>query len=316
VRRQNNNKAIQNNIYPETSTQTMKTITFTCETITPMFLSGADGQTPELRPPSIKGAMRFWWRAMNGHLGLRELKEKESKLFGGTEGSGRSKIIVRAQTIKRETKTEVLVPHKTFMKQEAFTGASTFKVILSLSRETKEFNLNHLCSLFVLTVTLGGFGKRIRRGMGSLNIVKVESDDTLIAKTKQPLDIYGIVSHLNVISPYFIIRDEHIFNSYSGITEKYALIKKIEIGTASDTSEALLYKISKKTSFYHSEAPQEYDATLGNARGGRFASPVFVSLIKGMPNPIVTTLKTAPPPKIAGNFNSFLQEDFINSILE
>lgn len=26
----------------------MQSISFTCETITPMFLSGADGQTPEL----------------------------------------------------------------------------------------------------------------------------------------------------------------------------------------------------------------------------------------------------------------------------
>jgi len=33
-----------------------------------MFLAGADGVTPELRAPSIKGAMRFWWRACNGHL--------------------------------------------------------------------------------------------------------------------------------------------------------------------------------------------------------------------------------------------------------
>ncbi len=43
----------------------MRSITFECETITPMFLACADGKTPELRPPSIKGLMRFWWRAMN-----------------------------------------------------------------------------------------------------------------------------------------------------------------------------------------------------------------------------------------------------------
>ncbi|OQY03686.1 MAG: type III-B CRISPR module RAMP protein Cmr1 [Bacteroidetes bacterium 4572_117] len=60
----------------------MKTITFHCKTITPMFLSGADGKTPELRPPSIKGAMRFWWRAMNGHLSLVDLKRKEGEIFG------------------------------------------------------------------------------------------------------------------------------------------------------------------------------------------------------------------------------------------
>ena len=62
----------------------MQTITFTCETITPMFLNGADGTTPELRAPSIKGALRFWWRAMNGHLTIRELQKREVELFGGS----------------------------------------------------------------------------------------------------------------------------------------------------------------------------------------------------------------------------------------
>ncbi|GAB4407644.1 MAG: hypothetical protein OHK0053_34270 [Microscillaceae bacterium] len=83
----------------------MKNIIFTCETITPMFLSGADGQIPELRPPSIKGALRFWWRAMNGHLDLKTLKEQESLIFGGTDGEsgGRSKVIVR---VKNHNETE------------------------------------------------------------------------------------------------------------------------------------------------------------------------------------------------------------------
>jgi len=38
----------------------MKQITFECETVTPMFLAGADGKTPELRAPSIKEALRFY----------------------------------------------------------------------------------------------------------------------------------------------------------------------------------------------------------------------------------------------------------------
>jgi len=80
----------------------MKTITFECETITPMFLSGADGKTPELRPPSIKGALRFWWRAMNGHLSLSDLKKKESEIFGGTNPATRSNVIIRIEN-HRET---------------------------------------------------------------------------------------------------------------------------------------------------------------------------------------------------------------------
>jgi CRISPR-associated protein Cmr1 len=98
----------------------MKSITFTCETITPMFLSGADGQTPELRAPSIKGALRFWWRAVNGHLELKELKEKEATIFGSPDDKG-GKSLVRINVIQKDLKTEVnnMVPHKN-MHQKSF----------------------------------------------------------------------------------------------------------------------------------------------------------------------------------------------------
>ena len=87
----------------------MKAITFECETITPMFLTGADGRTPELRPPSIKGAMRFWWRAMNGHLPLDKLKEEESKIFGASNRKiGRSRVVIKNQDIPRDEKYEYL----------------------------------------------------------------------------------------------------------------------------------------------------------------------------------------------------------------
>ena len=46
----------------------MEKIVFECESVTPMFMYGADGKTPELRPASVKGVMRFWWRAINGNL--------------------------------------------------------------------------------------------------------------------------------------------------------------------------------------------------------------------------------------------------------
>jgi len=42
----------------------MYSVSFNLETITPLFMIGADGKTPELRPPAFKGMMRFWWSAM------------------------------------------------------------------------------------------------------------------------------------------------------------------------------------------------------------------------------------------------------------
>ncbi|MEO1928407.1 MAG: type III-B CRISPR module RAMP protein Cmr1, partial [Nautiliaceae bacterium] len=55
-----------------------------CEIITPLLMHGADGKRAELREQSFKGVMRFWWRAINGNLGLKELKEKEAEIFGDT----------------------------------------------------------------------------------------------------------------------------------------------------------------------------------------------------------------------------------------
>jgi CRISPR type III-B/RAMP module RAMP protein Cmr1 len=41
----------------------------TLETVTPMFMAGIDPNTPELRPPSILGPLRYWLRAAVGGSG-------------------------------------------------------------------------------------------------------------------------------------------------------------------------------------------------------------------------------------------------------
>ncbi len=43
----------------------MTVITATYRVVTPMFIGDADQKATSLRPPSIKGALRFWWRALN-----------------------------------------------------------------------------------------------------------------------------------------------------------------------------------------------------------------------------------------------------------
>lgn len=61
--------------------------------VTPMFLGDADQKATGIRPPSIKGALRFWWRALNwgrfvqqfpsDHAeALKAMHIKEASLFG------------------------------------------------------------------------------------------------------------------------------------------------------------------------------------------------------------------------------------------
>ncbi|MEO1653599.1 MAG: type III-B CRISPR module RAMP protein Cmr1 [Bacteroidota bacterium] len=187
----------------------MKSITFTCETITPMFLSGADGQTPELRPPSIKGALRFWWRAMQGELPKKEkdrqwvyhnLKNIEQNSFGGTGGfeinkekttALRSKFNIRianAKTTIRSTKNEFvnksgleyffyLIVNEMQDYDEGFIAPTKFDVIIS-AREEKEL-LNASACFWLLTY-LGGLVSRVRRGAGSFEITQIRDRHNIL----------------------------------------------------------------------------------------------------------------------------------------
>lgn len=62
-----------------------------CEIVTPLFSYGADGETPEIRMPSLKGIIRFWWRAANSYLGMEQLKLRESLIFGGINKNSEKK---------------------------------------------------------------------------------------------------------------------------------------------------------------------------------------------------------------------------------
>lgn len=53
---------------------------------TPMFCSGADQEKAELRPASLKGALRFWYRALAlaQYKTFEEVRKAEDALFGST----------------------------------------------------------------------------------------------------------------------------------------------------------------------------------------------------------------------------------------
>jgi len=72
--------------------------------VTPLFMGGAKPEIPELRVPGIKGALRFWWRAMayRGLSGdLKTIRELEGQIFGSTK-HGQSRAIMEISQEKLE----------------------------------------------------------------------------------------------------------------------------------------------------------------------------------------------------------------------
>ena len=69
----------------------------TYRVVTPMFCAGADPGRAELRLPSFKGVLRFWWRALAWSRlegDLEEIRRQEDVLFGST-GAGQSRVSMR-----------------------------------------------------------------------------------------------------------------------------------------------------------------------------------------------------------------------------
>ena len=179
----------------------MKKATFECKVITPMFMFGGDGESVELRPSEFKGMMRFWWRAVKAEDDIEKLRKGEARLFGGTgEGEGRSKIKIRVipnrissefigKNFRDEIKSDTGNEHigLAYLMYSTFTLRARgepiikkyikpdFEFKIKLSSFNKKSLKEALASLW-LSIFLGGFGTRARRGGGNLEVTNIDGD--------------------------------------------------------------------------------------------------------------------------------------------
>jgi len=136
--------------------------------ITPLLLHGFNNrQDSELRAPSIKALMRYWWRALQGNYNLKNLIENEEKYFGSSsERFGRSKFDIKIHPLSEVTKNKFLVlPYRNF-KINGININQKFTIRLQ-TRKNSDF-LIKILELLYLSLTLGGLGQRARRAFGAV----------------------------------------------------------------------------------------------------------------------------------------------------
>lgn len=177
----------------------MNKLTLKLETVTPLFLGGAEPRgEPELRPPAFRGAMRYWLRAaLGGVIGdndLTNLHKLETKVFGSTDGA--SPITIQLHGDPEKNMVDIL-PHKPGSgRRKAFKGGESFNLTLSAVRPVDETVWKNACMALNLAILFGGVGLRSRRGFGSLRITTTSEAD-LIPKTPTELDEW--VKYIRVI---------------------------------------------------------------------------------------------------------------------
>ncbi|GAA1071584.1 type III-B CRISPR module RAMP protein Cmr1 [Nocardiopsis composta] len=193
---------------------------------TPVFCGDGSVDDAQIRPPSIRGAMRFWLRAMAGVIvgnDLRSLGKIEDAVLGRTEASSPVRLRVPAQPgASVETRPAFLRPghgadpkwiayllgpgltswssqHKAAVLNRAHVPAGReFDLLLRFSTGDQHRHARD-CALAALwlAVAFGGIGSRPRRGFGGLAITGAENlpDGWDEARIRTP-DANSYTSHI------------------------------------------------------------------------------------------------------------------------
>ena len=186
----------------------MKTTTYTLELLTPCFCAGADQTVAEIRAPSIRGQLRWWFRTLGGFKSLAPapLREQEALIFGsaaGDEGTA-SKLIIRTtaltSTVVKDAdqmgapmlseKGYLLFPLRSNPKRNEYKGRGVLErgsFTLSLTWRGEPNIWTDIKSLVTVFSHLGSLGFRSRRGYGAISPISTT-----------PLDLKAALAAFNL----------------------------------------------------------------------------------------------------------------------
>ncbi len=193
----------------------LSSITLECKTVTPLFLGGADPRgAPELRAPSLRGALRYWFRALLAETDLPTLQQREAAVFGSQAHA--SPLSIRVSFAKpppvqtwnplhwlpgsADTGRQVnglvylgFAFRKAGAQQarQAIDAGWRFQVHLSAQHEDV---LRQALAAFWALAYAGGLGSRTRRGFGTIRVVAPPATTpadipTLVSAARTPQEL-------------------------------------------------------------------------------------------------------------------------------
>ncbi len=213
------------------------------EILTPCFCRGAYRDQPEIRVPSIRGMVRWWFRALDG------TREQEKALFGGIQGCAiASRLVFRVDNVlaQKAHPNPATLPHKydnQASPQAAFAPGARFRLTVVSRLDPIPDDLARKAeNALEVWMLLGALGLRANRAGGSLWPVGDATPKTPAALRKR-LDALGCRW------PVYLA------------------------GAAVGNSREELRKAATDT-------VSEPRAIFGSARGGRLASPLKIKIVR------------------------------------
>ncbi|GIW27670.1 MAG: type III-B CRISPR module RAMP protein Cmr1 [Meiothermus sp.] len=180
---------------PPLKAPALETWTLRLRTITPMFGGSAtprqvDPEHP-VRAASVRGHLRFWWRATAGaqYATAKELFEAEERIWGSAKKQGQVALTVSEQgyenTLQPSSLGERVKPYERFFvypflrnkndsEASGLVGVS-FSLELRLSNSLTLEEEAEVKTAVRAWLAFGGVGARTRRGLGALQVVSSQT---------------------------------------------------------------------------------------------------------------------------------------------
>lgn len=193
----------------------LKEFRVTLETVTPLFLGGANPRgEPELRPPSFRGVLRYWLRAYLGGIygnNVSAISSLEGQIFGSAASESGSASAVNVRISHKRLNYSPFErtrmgqgeepPGKDYLywsmaesgrpernnyqpAKRFIQPGEQFEISLGSRSLSNSELLRHAMHSFWLAINLGGLGSRSHRTAGSLSV-------------RAPLSIDGLNYHIN-----------------------------------------------------------------------------------------------------------------------
>jgi len=252
------------------------TIKANFQIITPMFLGGVDQKASTIRSTAIKGALRFWWRAIywaefytssknNAKSALLAMAEAEAQLFGAVAGGHACQSSFRLSVYEAKTKKQSLnlVSKKKPDKPDQYnvkegsakyyllgqglkgrnalvSGNFQLELIFTKPNYHEKYSEALLNALIALSV-FGGLGARARHGWGSVSLTALTAGGEVVDYPKSLPELKQWIKKL----PRFSEVPTPPFSAFSRDT-------KIDVVAKGSSAEDLLIVVGGEQQMYRS----------------------------------------------------------------
>lgn len=198
----------------------MRELVATYKIVTPMFIGGAD-QSPAdgIRPPSVKGTLRFWWRALNWgrfweasqnneEMALQALHQEEARLFGTSMGldysaRGQGCFLLSVDQPNQINTIDNWPPdnpnhtasymaygllktndedHRFAVEENNKENSVEFTLKFKFKKQAEISDVQQITETLETWSLFGGMGGRSRRAMGSITLTTLNACTVLYSK--------------------------------------------------------------------------------------------------------------------------------------